>query len=53
MDSFLALVCENDSHVRSMEKILRRINVTQAKKEFKLKTLIKQKKLYVTLFFKY
>jgi hypothetical protein len=39
MDSFLALV-ENDSQVRSIEKILWRINVTHAKKEFKLKTLI-------------
>jgi hypothetical protein len=36
-----------------MEKILRRINVTHAKKEFKLKTLFKQKKLYARLFFKY
>jgi hypothetical protein len=32
-DSFLALVYENDSQVRSMEKILRRLNVTHAKKE--------------------
>jgi hypothetical protein len=53
MDSFLALVYENDSQVKSMEKILRRINVTHAKKEFKLETLIKQKKLHVRLFFKY
>jgi hypothetical protein len=37
MDSSLTLVYENDSQVRSMEKILRRINVTHAKKEFKLK----------------
>jgi hypothetical protein len=36
-----------------MEKILRRINVTHAKKEFKLKTLFKQKKLHARLFFKY
>jgi hypothetical protein len=36
-----------------MEKILRRINVTHAKKEFKLKTLFKQKKLHERLFFKY
>jgi hypothetical protein len=53
MDSSLALVCENDSQVRSMEKILRRINATHAKKEFKLKTLFKQKKLHARLFFKY
>ena len=32
MDSALALVYENDSQVRSMEKILRRINVTHIKK---------------------
>jgi hypothetical protein len=32
-------------------KILRRINVTHAKKEFKLKTLFKQKKLHARLFF--
>jgi hypothetical protein len=32
MDSSLALVYENDSQVRSMEKILRRINVTHIKK---------------------
>jgi hypothetical protein len=32
IDSFLALVYENDSQVRSMEKILRRINVTHIKK---------------------
>jgi hypothetical protein len=51
MDSSLALVY--DSQVRSMEKILRRINVTLAKKEFKLKTLFKQKKLHAMLFFKY
>jgi hypothetical protein len=38
MDSSLALVYENDSQVRSMEKILWRINVTHIKKEFKLKT---------------
>jgi hypothetical protein len=49
----LALVYKNDSQVRSMEKILRRINVTHAKKEFKLKILFKQKKLHVRLFFKY
>jgi hypothetical protein len=36
-----------------MEKILRRINVMHAKKEFKLKTLFKQKKLHARLFFKY
>jgi hypothetical protein len=53
MDSCLALVYKNDSQVRSMEKILRRINVTHAKKEFKLKILFKQKKLHVRLFFKY
>jgi len=38
MDSSLALVYKNDSQVRSMDKILRRINVTHIKKEFKLKT---------------
>jgi hypothetical protein len=32
MDSSLALVYENDSQVRSMKKILWRINVTHAKK---------------------
>jgi hypothetical protein len=32
MDSCLALVYKNDSQVRSMEKILRRINATHAKK---------------------
>jgi hypothetical protein len=49
----LALVYKNDSQVRSMKKILQRINVTHAKKEFKLKILFKQKKLHVRLFFKY
>jgi hypothetical protein len=39
MDSSLALVYENDLQVRSMEKILRRINVTHIKKKFKLKIL--------------
>jgi hypothetical protein len=53
MDSCLALVYKNDSQFRSMEKILLRINVTHAKKEFKLKTLFKQKKLHARLFFKY
>jgi hypothetical protein len=43
MDSYLALVYKNDSQVRSIEKILWRINVTHAKKEFKLKILFKQK----------
>jgi hypothetical protein len=52
MNSCLALVYKNDSQVRSMEKILRRINVTHAKKN-KLKTLFKQKKLHTRLFFKY
>jgi hypothetical protein len=33
MDLSLALVYENDSQVRSMEKILWRINATHAKKE--------------------
>jgi hypothetical protein len=47
------LVYKNDSQVRSMEKILRRINITHAKKKFKLKTLFKQKKLHARLFFKY
>jgi hypothetical protein len=32
MDSSLALVYENDSQVKSMEKILRRINVTHIKR---------------------
>jgi hypothetical protein len=50
IDSSLALVYENDSQVRSMEKILWRINVTHSKK---LKTLFKQKKLHGRLFFKY
>jgi hypothetical protein len=53
MDSYLPLVYKNDTQVRSMEKILRRINVKHAKKEFKLKTLFKQKKLHAKLFFKY
>jgi hypothetical protein len=53
MDLSLALVYENDSQVRSMEKILQRINATHAKNEFKLKTLFKQKKLHARLFFKY
>jgi hypothetical protein len=43
MYSSLALVYENDSQVRSMEKILWRINATHAKKEFKLKTLFKKR----------
>jgi hypothetical protein len=34
-------------------KILWTINVTHAKKKFKLKTLFKQKKLHARLFFKY
>jgi hypothetical protein len=41
MDSCLALAYKNDSQVRSIEKILRRINFMHAKKEFKLKTLFK------------
>jgi hypothetical protein len=53
MDPSLTLVYENDSQVRPMKKILWRINATHAKKEFKLKTLSKQKKLHVRLFFKY
>jgi hypothetical protein len=40
MDSSLALVYENGSQVRSMKKILRRINVTHIKK-IKLKALFK------------
>jgi hypothetical protein len=52
MDSFLTLVYENDSQVRSMEKILWRINATHSKKEFNLKTLFKQKKLHARIFFK-
>jgi hypothetical protein len=51
MDSSLALVYENDSQVKSMEKILRRINVTHIKKNlFKLKILFKKKKLHARLF---
>jgi hypothetical protein len=42
IDSSLALVYKNDSQIRSMEKILRRINAMHAKK-FKLKILFKQK----------
>ena len=53
MDSSLSLLYENDSQVRSMEKILRRIKCHTYKKEFKLKTLFKQKKLHARLFFKY
>jgi hypothetical protein len=46
MDSYLALVYENDSQVKSMEKILRRINVTHIKKNlFKLKILFKKKEI--------
>jgi tRNA U38,U39,U40 pseudouridine synthase TruA len=33
MDSSLVLVYENDSQVRSIEKILRRINTTYARKK--------------------
>jgi hypothetical protein len=36
-----------------MKKKLWKINVTHAKKEFKLKTLFKQKKFHARLFFKY
>jgi hypothetical protein len=53
MDSSLALVYENDSQVRSMEKVLQRIMPHIQKKEFKLKTLFKQNKLHSRLFFKY
>jgi hypothetical protein len=53
MDSSLGLVYENDSQVGSMKKILWRINVTHIKKKFKLKTLLKKKKLHARLFFKY
>jgi hypothetical protein len=35
------------------KKILWKINATHSKKEFKLKTLFKQKKLHPRLFFKY
>jgi hypothetical protein len=49
MDSSLAIVYENDSQVRSMKKYYG----AHAKKEFKLKTLFKQKKLHARLFFKY
>jgi hypothetical protein len=31
VDSFLTLIYENDSQVRSIEKILRRINITHTK----------------------
>jgi hypothetical protein len=53
MDSSLALIYENDLQVRSWKKILGRINAMHAKKEFKLKTLLKQKKLHSRLSFKY
>jgi hypothetical protein len=49
MYSSLTLVYKNDSQVRSMEKILQRINVTHVKREFKLKTLFKHKKLHARL----
>jgi hypothetical protein len=45
MNSSLALVYENDSQVKFMEKILRRINVT--------KHYSNKKKLHARLFFKY
>jgi hypothetical protein len=45
MDSSLVLVYENDSQVRSMEKILWIINVTYEKKEFKLKTIPSSKNI--------
>jgi hypothetical protein len=40
------------THKSDPWKILRRINVTHAKREFKYKTLFKQKKLHAKLFFK-
>ena len=52
MDSSLALVYENDSQVRAMKNITKNKCHTY-KKEFKLKTLFKQKKLHARLFFKY
>jgi hypothetical protein len=41
------------THKSDPWKILWRINVTHAKKEFKLKILFKQNKLHARLFFKY
>jgi hypothetical protein len=49
----LTLVYEKCLTSQIHGKILRRINVTHAKKEFKLKILFKQKKLHARLFFKY
>jgi hypothetical protein len=53
MDSSLALVYENDSQVKSMEKILRRINVTHIKKNLSWKHYSNKNKLHARLFFKY
>jgi hypothetical protein len=53
MDSSLALVYENDSQVRYMKKNIMENKCHTYKKEFKLKTLFKQKKLHAILFFKY
>jgi hypothetical protein len=39
------LVYENDSQVRSMEKILRRINVTHAKKGIEVENIIQTKEI--------
>jgi hypothetical protein len=52
MDSSLTLVYENESQVRAMKNIMENKCHTY-KKEFKLKTLFKQKKLHARLFFKY
>jgi hypothetical protein len=43
--SSLALVCENDSQVRSMEKILRIINTTYAKKGILFENIIQTKEI--------
>jgi hypothetical protein len=45
MDSSLALVYENDSQVKSMEKNITENKCHTYKKEFKLKTLFKQKEI--------
>ena len=52
MDSWLALVYENDSEVWSMEKYYGEKRHACKKKEFKYNTLFKQKKLHAKLFFK-
>jgi hypothetical protein len=45
MDSSLALVYENDSQVRSIEKLLRRINATHAKKVILVENIIQTKEI--------